>query len=60
MTNMLARQRTDLFAGVYSGTHRYPADNLLDPTDGVRVPDRQHFLSQQRKVIEQLDQDDLI
>ena len=60
MTNMLARQRPDLFTGVYNDPNRYPADNLLDSASGVTVPDRQHFLALQQQVIDGLDQKDLI
>ena len=53
MTNMLARQRLELFSAVYAGTPIYPANNLLQ--DGaVKTPDRSHFLETQRSVIKSL------
>lgn len=53
MTNLLARQRLELFAQVYGGQQVYPANNML--RDGQPfVPDRQHFMDCQRQTIEQL------
>ena len=53
MTNILARQRLELFSSVYAGEAVYPANNLLK--DGqVKTPDRSHFLDTQRSVIEAL------
>jgi predicted amidohydrolase len=53
MTNMLARQRLELFASTYAGEPVYPANNLLQ--DGkVITPDRNHFLDLQKSVIEDL------
>jgi len=43
MTNMLARQRLELFADVYSKKTIYPANNMLQNGEVV-VPARAHFL----------------
>lgn len=48
MSNLLARQRLELFAPVYAGEQGYPADTLA----GVAHPDREHFLDVQRQTIE--------
>lgn len=53
MTNVLARQRLELFAPVYSGQPVYPANNMLSG-DAVKVPDRSHFVAMQVKAIEDL------
>ncbi len=58
MTNMLARQRLELFAATYAGTVQ-PADGLL--RDGVvTVPDRDYFRSTQEAVIERLAKEGVI
>jgi len=51
MTNMLARQRLELFATVYGGDSLYPANNMLagDKIDRAKVnrviaPERSHFM----------------
>ena len=54
MTNMLARQRLSLFRSTYAADHFYPADNLLNESGEVTVPDRAHFMGQQATVIENL------
>jgi predicted amidohydrolase len=54
MGNLLARQRLELFASVYAGAPIYPANTLLGPDGSHKVPDRSHFLSTQRQVIERL------
>jgi deaminated glutathione amidase len=54
MTNVLARQRLELFQSVYASPNFYPANNLLDANGATKVPDRSHFLSQQAGVIERL------
>lgn len=53
MTNSLARQRLELFAGTYGGEAVYPANSLLDEGE-VSVPEREHFLATQRRAIEAL------
>lgn len=52
MTNMLARQRLDLFAATYA-QGVYPANNMLVAGD-IRVPDRSHFMATQQAVIDGL------
>ncbi|MEQ8517223.1 MAG: nitrilase-related carbon-nitrogen hydrolase [Chromatocurvus sp.] len=52
MTNMLARQRLDLFAPTYA-EGVYPANNMLVEGD-IRVPDRSHFMATQQAVIDGL------
>jgi len=42
MTNVLARQRLELFAKVYQGESVYPANTLLQGGQ-CKVPDRSHF-----------------
>lgn len=50
MTNLLARQRLELFQSTYAGTPVHPANGLLQ--DGkVRVPDRGWFAETQAAVI---------
>lgn len=53
MTNMLARQRLEIFSQVYSGEPVYPANTLMDG-DSIKTPDRQHYLNTQQSVIESL------
>jgi len=53
MTNMLARQRLELFADVYSKQAVYPVNNMLQNGDVV-VPDRAHFLECQDVAIRSL------
>ena len=60
MTNMLARQRLDLFSSAYQKHARYPSNNLLSEDGDVTVPDRNHFMSQQQAVIDQLVDEGLI
>jgi predicted amidohydrolase len=55
MSNMLARQRLELFADTYSGEAVYPANNLLE-NGTVKSPSRQHFIKVQEGVIESLKQ----
>jgi deaminated glutathione amidase len=53
MTNILARQRLEIFAPTYERFNVYPANNLL--ADGeIIVPDRKHFVATQLQVIEKL------
>ena len=54
MTNMLARQRLDLFADTYREHTRYPSNNLVAEGGEIAVPDRNHFMSQQQAVIDKL------
>lgn len=59
MTNYLARQRLELFAQVYGGTMRHPADGMLEG-GAVKVPDRDYFRRVQEEVIERMLKDGLI
>jgi predicted amidohydrolase len=53
MSNILARQRLEIFASTYDKFNIYPANNLL--ADGeIIVPDRKHFVATQLRVIEKL------
>lgn len=53
MTNVLARQRLELFAATYTSEPVYPANNLLK--DGkIRIPDRNHFMEMQIAAIQAL------
>lgn len=60
MTNQLSRQRTELFAPVYSATQIQRADSLLDEAGAVIVPERDHFARVQAEVIERLAKEGLI
>lgn len=59
MTNYLARQRLELFAQVYGGQVRHPADGMLEG-GAVKVPDRDYFKRVQEEVIERMAKDGLI
>lgn len=54
MTNTLARQRLELFGGVYSKQSIYPANNMLNKEGEVIVPDRSHFIECQKTAISRL------
>lgn len=54
MTNLLARQRLELFADVYRDQSVYPTNNMLED-DQVIVPDRSHFLACQDQAISALE-----
>ena len=49
MSNLLARQRTELFAASYADTQIYPSNTLLDAE-----PTRAHFLEVQKTTIAQM------
>ncbi|NBO82848.1 MAG: nitrilase [Betaproteobacteria bacterium] len=53
MGNLLSRQRLELFAATYSGSV-YPPATMLDAQGQPIVPDRGHFMAQQRRSIELL------
>ncbi len=53
MTNLLARQRLELFTSTYGGEPVHPANGLLEEGE-VRVPDRAWFMRSQAEVIEAL------
>ena len=50
MTNMLARQRLELFSRVYGGESVYPVNSMLQDGELV-VPDRSHFMTAQENAI---------
>ncbi|OYY72787.1 nitrilase-related carbon-nitrogen hydrolase [Sphingomonas sp. 28-63-12] len=60
MTNLLARQRLELFALIYAGREVQPANSLLDADGATAIPDREHFLRVHESVIERLSKDGLI
>jgi predicted amidohydrolase len=53
MTNLLARQRLDLFASTYADHAIHPPNTLLENGE-VKAPSRDHFAGTQRAVIEAL------
>ena len=59
MTNMLSRQRLELFAPTYSGSIA-PPNTMLDSQGKFFVPERAHFSQSQRKTIESLHMKDII
>jgi deaminated glutathione amidase len=50
MTNVLARQRLELFAELYRGSV-YPANTMLDDNGALTVPERSHFIAMQQQAI---------
>lgn len=54
MSNFLSRQRLELFADAYRGSI-YPANNLAGT-----LPDRQHFMTTQKKAIQNLQEKGMI
>ena len=59
MTNVLSRQRTELFASTYAAaTHQHA--NALFGDGVVKVPERDHFSRVQEETIERLAKDGLI
>lgn len=59
MTNMLARQRTGLFAPVYAAANHQHADSLIEDGEVV-VPERDHFRRVHESTIERLAKEGLI
>ncbi len=59
MTNVLSRQRTELFASTYATGSHQQANALLDG-DVVKAPDRDHFNRVQAETLERLAKDGLI
>jgi predicted amidohydrolase len=53
MTNVLSRQRLEIFADTYAGEPVHPANTLLE-NGKVITPDRKHFMDTQVKVIASL------
>ena len=60
MSNLLSRQRLELYAHVAYPAVRYPADTLLNADGEPTAPDRKHFIDTQRAVINELIKQDLI
>ena len=59
MTNVLSRQRTELFASTYAmGRHQHA--NALIEGGVVKIPDRDHFNRVQAETLERLAKDGLI
>lgn len=56
MTNLLSRNRFDLYAASYASARFHTANGLKDQRD----PDRSYFMSAQRAVIERLSEDGVI
>jgi len=54
MTNMLARQRLELFSQVYTGEPVYPANTLIQE-GAVKSPDRKHYIDTQKSVVATLE-----
>ncbi len=59
MTNMLSRQRTELFASSYAAASHQRADALIE-NGIVKTPDRNHFNRVQAETIQRLAKDGLI
>ncbi len=59
MTNMLSRQRTELFASTYAKSSHQRANALIE-SGAVKVPDRDHFARVQGETLERLERDGLI
>ena len=60
MSNLLSRQRLELYACIAGLTTRYPANNLLDDSGKPFVPERGHFINTQRAVIGEMIKENLI
>jgi hypothetical protein len=55
MSNILSRQRLELFSETYNLKSIYPANTLLDKKTGdFFIPERKHFSETQKKVIDTL------
>jgi predicted amidohydrolase len=51
MSNILSRQRTELFAPVYGGRSVHAPGSLLDANGQLRIPTRAEFAQRQREAI---------
>lgn len=60
MTNYLARQRLDLFAGTYAAKQVHKGGSLLDSSGKLIIPDRAHFVKVQQDIIERMDKEGII
>lgn len=54
MSNVLARQRLELFAHSYASQSIHPANTLIDDGGNHVVPERAHFIETQRAAIDSL------
>ena len=54
MSNILSRQRTELFAPVYAGISVHAPGSLLESDGALRVPTRAEFAQRQREAIARL------
>ena len=60
MSNLLSRQRLELYSHVAPAQTRYPANTLLNDAGEHVVPARSHFIDTQRAVIDELIEQNLI
>ncbi len=60
MSNVLSRQRFELFAESYATLGSQPANALLDDEGGLVEPTREHFLGAQQTAIKKLSDDGII
>lgn len=60
MPNLLARQRLELYSHLAHPQARYPANTLLDKAGEHVIPERSHFVSTLKSVIDDLVRQDLI
>lgn len=60
MSNMLARQRLELFADTYATLATQPANSLLNADGSVKMPDRAHFIGAQQASIKKMSDDGVI
>lgn len=60
MSNMLARQRLELFAETYTTLGTQPANSLMNEDGSVKTPDRAHFIGAQQAAIKKMSDDGVI
>ena len=60
MSNMLSRQRTELYGVVADGRSVYPSNTLLDSDGASPAPDKRHFIDAQLGAIRKLADDGII
>lgn len=60
MSNMLARQRLELFAESYAKLATQPANSLLNDNGSLKAPDRNHFIGAQMASIKKMEDDGII
>ena len=55
MSNMLSRQRLELFQNTYNSISIYPPNSLIDKKTGeFFIPERKHFSNTQKDVLNNL------